>query len=262
MLMNKIQIILLLSIVIVVLLLIDAFRRSKRRKYKKQMAELTALQAEEEAALKPKKLKATKKLKKLKQTKQAASDTEPQQKPAYQDKDIVKIELGQDIKIDPFSTQTISEFEASEAAFPSLAQGYAILYLNMPRGNGFLGQDVKALFKKYRLEFSAEGSAQFLTEDRDVLYSIVPDNEMRQFQHQNFESTHYNGLIYVFNIHKIAKCYDVAVCFNYFIKVLYEMNTRLGGVILNEHRQRFTKSDELGYRRHIKQYDASHRPQP
>ena len=48
MLMNKIQIILLLSIVIVVLLLIDAFRRSKRRKYKKQMAELTALQAEEQ----------------------------------------------------------------------------------------------------------------------------------------------------------------------------------------------------------------------
>ena len=257
--MNKIQIILLLSIVIVVLLLIDAFRRSKRRKYKKHMAELTELQSQAQTVSKSQKTKETKKAKKNKQPK---PNKALEQKSAYQDKDIVKIELGQDVKIDPFSTQTVSEFEGSEVAFPSLAQGYAVLYLNILRGDGFTGKDLQQLWKEYRLQFSQKGNAQFLTDDNDVLYSILPDNEMRQFQYQHFESTHYNGLIYIFNIHKLAKCYDVAACFTYFIKAVYEMNTRLGGVILNEHRQRFTKSDELGYRRHIKQYEASHKPQP
>ena len=61
-----------------------------------------------------------------------------------------------------------------------MEKGYAVLYLNISRGSGFAGTDLQKLWQEYRLHVSPKGSVQFLTDDNDVLYSILPDNEMRQ----------------------------------------------------------------------------------
>lgn len=229
--MNKVQIFLLLSIFIVFLLLIESFRRSKNKKYKKQTHQLRNLQTEEQVVLR-------------------------------QRKEPLKVQLEQNIKVHSLSRKNPYGYDSLLKDFPSLKQGFAIFYLNVSSNKSLTGEDLKKLFKRYRLEISPEeGIAQFLTKDRDVLYSLLPNNDTYQFYNKSYTSTSYKSLIYVLNTHKISKYYDLVVCFKYFIKVLHEMNIQLAGVLLSERHKIFTKSNELDFLSHVKKYYTLHKPQ-
>ncbi len=228
--MNKVQLILLLSIVIVILLLVDAFRRSKRKKYKKHMAELEKTQKADKANKKGQTYQAI-------QTQEKVLDVE-----------VNKIELGEDIKVDPTSSQSVASFE-EQKSYPALDEGYVLIYLSAPRGYVFNGQDILELFSQEGLYFNAaENSFQSVTEDGDVLYSIVADEKEPLFSGDTFSQSEYTLLVCILNAKKLAKFYDAAICFEHFFTSVSGLNTRLGATMLNEHKRRFTSSDDATYR--------------
>ncbi|WP_119343139.1 cell division protein ZipA C-terminal FtsZ-binding domain-containing protein [Facilibium subflavum] len=246
--MNKIQIILLLSIVVVVLLLIDAFRRNKRKRYKAQMAELEALQEQEKTSKKSKKTKS--------QHKVQASGKQINE-------DITKIELDDDIKVDPFSQEEVAQFEATQVTYPVLEKGYAVLYISAPRGYVFNGEDLSNLFKQFGLHLNKEeGSFQAITQDEDVLYSLLPDDTLGKFDSTKLHDQNFTGITCVLNANKLVKFYDAVACFDHFVQSVQQLNEKLGGMVLNEHKRRFTSNDESTYRSWMKTLSSDHSPQP
>ena len=236
--MNKVQIILLISIVVVLLLLIDAFRRSKRKKYKKEMAALEAIQAQEKA----KKL-AEKEAQKTKKT--------------YQADQVAKVEFSADIKVDPASNESVESFEEATTTFPALEQGYAVLYLSAPRGYVIPGADLEQIFRTHKLQFDSKGgSFQRLTDDKDPLYNILPDSKATKFTQKELSAQDFQALTCVMNLNRLAKYYDLNVCYQLFYQEIEKLNAALGATLLNEHKRRFTSHDESAYKSQIKQFSS------
>ncbi|WP_395947401.1 cell division protein ZipA C-terminal FtsZ-binding domain-containing protein [Caedibacter taeniospiralis] len=236
--MTKVQLILLLSIIIVVLLLIDAFRRSKRKKYQRKMAELQALKEQERTAKKSSGIH--------KQTKQNIHA-----EPATN-----KIELDEDIKVDPQANILISDLETAETTYPQLENGLVTYYISAPRGYVFNGGDLDTLFKHNGLSYNAEAqSFELLTQDKDVLFSIKADAPVEGFNSENLHQTDYTSLMCICDLTDLAQFYDPLVCFEHFSQSIDKINARLGGTLLNEHKRRFTSHDESAYKSQLKKFE-------
>ncbi|MFZ9034984.1 MAG: cell division protein ZipA C-terminal FtsZ-binding domain-containing protein [Francisellaceae bacterium] len=142
--------------------------------------------------------------------------------------------------------------QQSQISYPVLKQGYALLYISAPRGYVFNGGDLSALFGSFSLELNKEGAYQSFTDDGDVLFSIVPDNEAGRFDIESVDEIELSTLVAVMNINKLKHHYDALSCFDHFINTVHELNEKLGGMILSETRRRFTSNDESVYRFEIR----------
>lgn len=221
--MNYVQIILLISIVIVLLLLVDVYRRSKRKKYKQHLAELELQQQEEK-----RKIAEEQKQKEAALAQQKLAEQAEQAKPKMPKTD-----------------------------FEALSKGYAILNISAPRGYVFNGSDLNRLFTGYGIKLNDEGAFQFLTEDGSVLFTIVPSEEIGVFDKTKLSATSTNILIAVMNIHKLkALNYDLPVCYDFFFNTINDLNTHLGGMLLNENKTRYTESCDKTYRNVVKVIDS------
>lgn len=221
--MNYVQIILLISIVVVLLLLVDIYRRSKRKKYKQHLAELELQQQEEK-----RKFAEEQKQKEAELAQRKLAEQAEQSKPKMPKTD-----------------------------FEALSQGYAILNISAPRGYVFNGSDLNRLFTGYSIKLNDEGAFQFLTDDGNVLFTIVPSEEIGVFDKAKLSATSTNMLIAVMNIHKLkALNYDLPVCYDFFFNTINDLNTHLGGMLLNENETRYTESCDKTYRNVVKVIDS------
>ncbi|WP_157966657.1 cell division protein ZipA C-terminal FtsZ-binding domain-containing protein [Fastidiosibacter lacustris] len=203
------------------------------------MAELTAIQEQEKTA------KVTTKEKHKQSTKLHQN---PKQGTA-----VTKVELEEDIKVDPKSPLIISDFEQIQTTYPKLEKGIAVYYISAPRGYIFNGEDLAWLFTQNGLIFNSELKRfELLTEDKDVLFFIEADEETHGFDLTNYKTTDYTCLLCASNLLELSQYYDVPMCFEYFSNSINQINQRLGGTLLNEHKRRFTSHDESGYKSHLK----------
>ena len=233
--MNSTQIILLLSIMVIFLLLIDAFRRNKRKKYLANMSELQSLQDLESC--------------------QPVKNSDGATAGANECDNVKIIHLEEDVKVDPFSHEKVSKLSPSMGTFTALDKGYAVLYILAPRGYEFNMCDIYKLFNRLHFNYNdSECCFQSVTEDGDVFYNVLPnvDNCLGSSEISEDNNSSTTLLTCVLNMNRLAKLYSLADCLDHFIKSVSSLNSSLGGILLNEHKRRFTANDENSYKNQVK----------
>ena len=222
--MSYMQIILLAGIVLIILVLVDVMRRNQRKQYQVKMAA-------------------------LKQSQQVMMETE--QKKLSTMNHAMHLDQSEQstdqVQQDSATRQELSTFEALE-------QGFAILYIEAPRGSVLLGNDIQQVVRGQGMRLSDAGAFQMFSDDSDVLFSILPDTEERQFKRQTLPGLEVERLIAVLNYKKLSNLeYDPMACFKHFLEQLRHITHSLEGTLLNENKTRFTEHDQNAYEVEIKQ---------
>ncbi|APC96704.1 hypothetical protein [Francisella frigiditurris] len=121
-----------------------------------------------------------------------------------------------------------------------LKQGFSLFYFESFQEMDL--KDLNSFFKGYGIKF-AEGIFQKVSY-KDVIYSILPDNESQTFE----GITKVKSIIVVMNYRKVAsEGYDVKVCYESMIDMLDSLVKAFSGVLMSENKVRLTNRDKQKY---------------
>ena len=155
-----------------------------------------------------------------------------------------------------FTIPTLNtEFEKNQTTYPKLKKGIISYFINSPHGYIFNGGDLNSFFNSQGLSFNKNKQRfEFLTQDKDVLFSIHADNPNINFSSKNFLQGSYTCLEIICDLTKLSQFYDIMACFKHLTNHVYKINAHLGGSLLNESKQFFTIYDEKSYIKHLKKF--------
>lgn len=121
-----------------------------------------------------------------------------------------------------------------------LKQGFALFYFESFQEIDL--KDLNLFFKGYGIKF-VEGIFQKVSY-KDVIYSILPDNESQTFEGVN----KVKSIIIVMNYRKVAsEGYDIKVCYESMIDMLDSLVKAFSGVLMSENKVRLTNRDRQKY---------------
>ncbi|QIV96461.1 ZipA-like protein with FtsZ-binding domain [Allofrancisella inopinata] len=124
--------------------------------------------------------------------------------------------------------------------YPLLRDGYLLLYFESIEPIEI--KNLAMQLKHHDLRYTDEKVFQKINY-RDVIFSILPDNDKQEFESTNNGSI--NGIIAVMNFRKLSALgYDVKTCYELLMDILETLNKSYHGTLMNEHRVRLTKKDK------------------
>ena len=199
-----------LVIILISLLFIDIIRKAKRQKQKEFLEEIE------------------KKHKSFDFTESKFSETS-------------KEEISFEEKESDITKKNIVE-DVTSKQYPNLEEGFALFYFET--NSKYSIKELNAFLNEYNLRRS-NGIFQFLNY-RDVIYTIIPDNEEQSFDNLNNEIN--LPLIIVMNFKKVKSLgYNPKECYENMLIMLENMTEKFNGTIMNENNLRLTKIDKEKY---------------
>ena len=206
-----------LIIVLISLLFIDIIRKAKRQKQKKILEEIE------------------KKHKSFDFTGSKSSETS-------------KEEISFEEKESDITKKNIVE-DVTPKQYPNLEEGFALFYFET--NSKYSIKELNSFLSEYNLRRS-NGVFQLLNY-RDVIYTVIPDNEEQSFDNLNNE---FNlPLIIVMNFKKVKSLgYNSKECYENMLDMLDNMSDKFNGIIMNENNLRLTKIDKEKYLEKITKY--------
>ena len=127
--------------------------------------------------------------------------------------------------------------------YPLLRDGFLLLYFEAIKPIQI--KDLTEFLKYYGVKYTDDKVFQKVNY-KDVIFSILPDNQEREFFSAKDGSI--TGIIAVMNFRKLASIdYDVKTCYKLMLDVLEDLAKSFHGTLMNEHKVRFTKKDKQNY---------------
>lgn len=123
----------------------------------------------------------------------------------------------------------------------AIKDGIIVIHIMAPRHYVFYGEDLQAVFDHYQLSYNAEIQAyQGISEDGEVLFHVATATKPGTFNINTMDQLQTPGISVFMDIQALS---DPKNQFKQMLSLLYKMSENLGGMLLNEYRNRFTQND-------------------
>lgn len=138
-----------------------------------------------------------------------------------------------------FSKVSKQQFKKSFSEHSDIELNVIQYFISAPYGYMFKGSDLAMLFEHSGLKFNPkEKRFDYPIQDKDILFNISSHLPVIGFDPRKFKSLDYTCLLCTCNINDLAESYHPKRCSYCFISIIKKLNSHLGGILLNEKKQR------------------------
>ncbi|GAB4222122.1 MAG: cell division protein ZipA C-terminal FtsZ-binding domain-containing protein [Francisella sp.] len=149
----------------------------------------------------------------------------------------------QEVLVQTKKSEYSPNIENVQRDYPLLKDGFLLIYFEASKP--IQVKDLSKFLRYYGIKYTDEKAFQKIN-SKDVIFSILPDNQEQEFVNDTDGSI--NRIIAVMNYKKLASIgYDVKVCYELMLDLLYSLVESFDGILMNEHQIRLTKKDKQNY---------------